>query len=304
MTAAGRRLLVVGLGALLGAAPPGVRIRAESLTVATYNVENYDAAGRRVEGVYRGAYPNPEDAKAALRRVIRALDADVLALQEMGPAGYLAELQRDLRAEGVDYPHAALAEAADAERHLAVLSRRPLRRVRVHDDLTFPYLAGREKVKRGLLEVEVAAGGGGLTVFVVHLKSRYTDRRDDPESARRRAGEAGAIRDRILAGCPRPAATRFLLVGDCNDTADSRAVRLLAKRGRTLVAGALPAADPRGDTWTHAHRGSGSYRRVDFIFASPGLLPAVRGGAAGVYDGPGVREASDHRPVVVRLEFP
>ena len=112
--------------------------RAETLTIATYNVENYVAAGRRVEGVYRPAYPKPEAAKQALRTVIRALDADVLALQEMGPAAYLEELRRDLRAEGVDYPHAALAEAADADRHVAVLSRLPLRRVQTQTGLELP----------------------------------------------------------------------------------------------------------------------------------------------------------------------
>ena len=78
-----------------------VSVRGESITIATYNVENYVATDRRVAGVYRPAYPKPETAKQALRAVIRALDADVLALQEMGPAPYLEELRRDLRKEGV-----------------------------------------------------------------------------------------------------------------------------------------------------------------------------------------------------------
>ncbi len=33
------------------------------------------------------------------------------------------------------------------------------------------------------------------------------------------------------------------------------------------------------------------------------VRPAVEGAAAKIYDGPGVREASDHRPVVVTLQF-
>jgi endonuclease/exonuclease/phosphatase family metal-dependent hydrolase len=33
------------------------------------------------------------------------------------------------------------------------------------------------------------------------------------------------------------------------------------------------------------------------------VLPAVRGGEACIYDGPSWREASDHRPVSVVLDF-
>jgi len=34
-------------------------LRAEVLTVATYNVENYLAVDRRIEGIYRRPTPNP-----------------------------------------------------------------------------------------------------------------------------------------------------------------------------------------------------------------------------------------------------
>ncbi|MDD2764671.1 MAG: endonuclease/exonuclease/phosphatase family protein [Opitutaceae bacterium] len=280
-----------------------VVLRAETLTIATYNVENYVAAGRRVDGVYRRAYPKPEAAKQALRTVIRELNADVLALQEMGPAPYLQELQRDLRSEGMDYPHAVLAEAADADRHVALLSRRPLSRVETQADLGFKYFNGWERVKRGVLEVGLAAGEGDVTLFVVHLRSRFTERADDPNSARCRAGEAGAIRDFVLRRFPDPRAARFLILGDCNDTKDSKPLRLLRRRGRTVIAELLAAADARGDTWTHTYRKEETYTRVDHILVSPGLASAVSGGRAQIYDGPGGREASDHRPVLVRLEM-
>lgn len=281
-----------------------VALRAETLTIATYNVENYVAEDRMVDGVFRPAYPKPEASKQALRAVIRALDADVLALQEMGPAPYLEELQRDLRAEGIDYPHMALAEAPDPARHVAVLSRRPLKRARTYTDLDFRYLGGREKVKRGLIEVVLDAPGGELTLFVVHLKSRYTDRPDDPNSALYRAGEAKVVRDLILQRFPDPAAARFLIVGDCNDTKGSKPLRLLTRRGRTVIAGLLKAADSRGEAWTHVYYKEDSYARVDHILVSPGLRSAVAGPALRIYDGPGVREASDHRPVMIKLEWP
>src|SRR5688572_18955678 len=91
-------------------------VHAERLTIATYNVENYGPANRMTEAGYRKEYPKPEAEKRALRVVLRGLDADVLALQEMGSQAHLDELRRDLKSEGLDYPYAVLAVAADAER--------------------------------------------------------------------------------------------------------------------------------------------------------------------------------------------
>lgn len=172
--------------------------RAETLTIATYNVENYGAADRMTLDGYRKEYPKPEVQKAALRKVIRAVNADVWVLQEVGGAEYLGELQRDLRREGVEYPHTAVIEAADEARRVAVLSRRAFAEVVRHTELEFRYFGEREKVKRGLIEVRFETPAGTVTLFGVHLKSRYTDRADDPRSAMRREGEATAIRDAVL----------------------------------------------------------------------------------------------------------
>jgi endonuclease/exonuclease/phosphatase family metal-dependent hydrolase len=277
--------------------------RAETLTVATYNLENYGVADRRTDEGYRKEYPKPESEKQALRAVIRGLQADVLVLQEVGGPAYLEELRRDLKAEGLDYAQGYVLEGNDPDRHVAVLSRRPLKAVVPHAELEFAYFKSKERVKRGLLEMTFATAGGDLTVFALHLKSRFTDRPDDPMSAQRRLGEATAIRDAVLARFPDPAVARFLILGDCNDGKTGKAVERLRRRGKTEVAQLLPAADVRGETWTHAYRKEETYSRVDHILVSPGLRSAVADGKARIYDGAGVLEASDHRPVVVTLEL-
>ncbi len=276
---------------------------AETLTIATYNLENYGPANRMTEAGYRKDYPKPEAEKRALRQVIRGLNADVLVLQEMGGQPYLDELRRDLKAEGVDYPHAALASASDADRHLAIISRRPLTAVATHTDLEFKYFGTMEGVKRGLLEATIATDAGKVTIFTLHLKSRLTERSDDSASTIRRAGEATAIRDRVLRRFPVPAEARFLILGDCNDGKTSRAAAFLQKRGKTEISWLLPAADSRGELWTHLYRREETYTRVDQIFVSPGLKSAVKESVARIFDGAGVREASDHRPVSVVLEL-
>jgi hypothetical protein len=55
-------------------------LRAEKLTVATYNIENHGPANRVTEAGYRKDYPKPESEKRALRGVIRALNVDAVVL--------------------------------------------------------------------------------------------------------------------------------------------------------------------------------------------------------------------------------
>jgi endonuclease/exonuclease/phosphatase family metal-dependent hydrolase len=277
--------------------------QAESLTLATYNVENYGPVDRMTAEGFRRDYPKPEAEKTALRGVIRALDADVLALQEIGSAAALEELRRDLGAEGLEYPFSALLEAEDRERQVALLSRRPFLAVRRHPDLRFPYLGGEERVKRGLLEAVVATPAGDLTVFVVHLKSRLTERADDPGAAIRRVSEAAAVRACIRERFPDPAAGQFVVLGDFNDGAHSATLRRLAWSGKTPLARPLPLADSRGESWTEYYRRGDAYAELDEILVSARLAPAVRTGGGRIYDGPGVGTASDHRPVLAVLQF-
>jgi len=289
------RLLVLFLGGSL----PGVADGSPAtLTIATYNVENYGPANRLTSDGFRPGYPKPEAEKRALRVVLRKLDADVLALQELGGESYLEELRRDLRTEGLDYPHVAV--AADAERQVTLLAKPALRKVATAD-LDFPYIGGRQRVKRGVLEATVATAAGDVTIFVLHLKSRLTERPEDPEAMKFRAAEARAVRDHILRRFPHPSADQFVVLGDCNAGRTSAPLRYLQKRGTTEIARLLPATDSRGEVWTYAYRREETYSRVDHILVSPGLHPLVRDGAAWIYDGPSVPAASDHRPVVAVL---
>lgn len=272
-----------------------------ALSIATYNLENYTLANRVVDGVYREKYPKPEAGRAALREVIGAIAPDVLAVQEMGPAPFLAEFQRELKLAGLEYPHAVLLEAADADRHVAVLSRIPFKEVHRHAEVVFTYFGQPERVRRGVLEVVFATDGGDVSLFVVHLKSKYTERKDDPEAGLLRTSEAEAVRDLVLAHHPDPAQARFIVAGDWNDTKGSRAVRAMQKRGERLIGELADARDSRGETWTHYFRREDLYSRIDFLMLSPGLRPFLVPSSVRIYDGSAVAEASDHRPVIAEF---
>jgi endonuclease/exonuclease/phosphatase family metal-dependent hydrolase len=278
-------------------------IAAQAITVGTYNVENYLITDRMADGAFRKAYPKPEVEKAALRQAIAGFAPDILALQEMGKPPFLEELQRDLKADGQDYPHAFVLEAGDAHRHVAILSKIPFKEVRRHTQVPIKLFGQDDIVKRGVLEAVFATNEGDLSVFVLHLKSRRTERKDDPEGATQRGAEATAVRDLVLSRYPDPTKGMFIITGDWNDTRTSRAVRALQKRGELEVGEILRAYDSRGDTWTHAYRREDSYSRIDYILVSPALKPFLARATAKIYDGPGVREASDHRPVYAKLKL-
>lgn len=279
-------------------------LAAETVRVATLNLNNYLIMDRMVDGGWRPDYPKPEAEKIALRRAILEADADILVLQEMGPMPFLLELQADLKLEGLDYPYAYLGEGNDPVRHLAVLSKREAEAVQTHADMDFKYFEGREVVKRGLFELSFRDSENDLfKVFAVHLKSRWSDVSEDPESALRRVREAEAYRDRVIERSLDMDVERFMIAGDFNDHPDSGTHRRFTKRGDLQIADFVWARDSRGEVWTYYYARQGAYTLVDGIFLSEALMPQLVEGSATIVDWTGAEMGSDHRMVYLDLEL-
>lgn len=292
------------LALLFAWAPVSGEDARETARFGTYNVRNYVVMDRMVEGQWRPSYPKPEKEKRALRAAILEVRPDVLALQEMGPRPFLNELREDLAEEGLEYRHAVHMEAADKVRHLAVLSKISPAAVIRHDDLDFKYFDAREVVKRGLLEVVFDQPDGvPLRVFVVHLKSHWSDIDEDPESDMRRAREARACRKRILERLDETGTEDFLVAGDFNDHPASAPLRRFYQRGERKIGTLVPAADSRGEVWTHFYEKQGLYSQVDGFIASQAVAGRVHEGRGHVFDQPKMSEGSDHRLVYLDLEW-
>ena len=112
-----------------------------------------------------------------------------------------------------------------------------------------------------------------------------------------------AVRDLVLSRYPDPTKGRFIICGDWNDTRASKPVRALQKRGDKVVGEIVRATDSRGETWTHFYRREDTYSRIDYFLVSATLQPFVAADRATIWDGPGVGEASDHRPVFLQLKL-
>ncbi|WP_404422527.1 endonuclease/exonuclease/phosphatase family protein [Nibricoccus sp. IMCC34717] len=274
---------------------------AAEFSVATYNVHNYSEVDRMTEGGFEMKAPKPESEKAALRKVIRTLNADVLVMQEMGSAAHLRELQRDLAREGLNYPYSGWVAGQDPDRHVAFLSRiKPLAFVS-HDDLPTRWKPG-SRVRRGLLEARFPFGKSELTVYAMHLKSQRTSDPADPEAKGERRREAEAVRDFVLKAHPE-GDDFYLLAGDFNDTRRSKTLNALTKRGKRVIAQRVEARDSDGMVWTHRYSREGVYSNLDYILASPALFPLVKGQGV-ILDIPETADASDHRPVRVTFQVP
>ncbi len=279
---------------------------AETVRVATWNVENYGAVDRKLEdGTWQHDAQKPESEKAGLRAILKKVRPDVLAVQEIGGASYLAELQRDLRREGLDYPFTALVDGPDPERKVAVLSRLPFRKVVPHERVAFTYLKENAVAKRGLLEVHFQTQDKRVwTLYSLHLKSRRSERPDDPFGEVFREREARAFRDLIRRQFPEGSPALYLVAGDFNDGPRSSTLRRFLEISDRPLARLIPAQDSRGHVWTLHRRADDTYDRRDYFLASEPLSLLIKEGRAHIADfEPEAASASDHRLLWLDLEF-
>ena len=281
-------------------------VKGEIIRVASYNFENYLMMDRMVSGKWQRNYPKPEKEKRALRTTINLTQPHILAIQEIGKRPFLNELWQDLNVtNGVKFHHSAWMPSANPqeERHLAILSQIPFKQVRFHSDLEFKYFEGVSSPSRGLLEIEFEINGVSWSMFNLHLKSKWTERDDDPEANLRREKEARVIRDYIRKTYPVGSGHEFLILGDFNDFKHSAPLRRFLSVSDKPITTMIPCVDSRGHAWTHHYEKADTYSRLDYILASPGIYGKL------IPESPKIRDehfslwASDHRMIYADFDF-
>jgi endonuclease/exonuclease/phosphatase family metal-dependent hydrolase len=270
-------------------------------SVASFNVNNYrlEASSNRKA--------RSEAARFRVAEAISFSRPDIVGLQEMGSPAALNALRSELARLGVEYPFTAFLDIENQEIQCALLSRFPILEDLSKDSPEF-LLYGRElRVLRGVMELEIEISPGyHLRLINVHLKSRlptwYADESDY------RLAEAQVLRERIdqlLVADPK---MKLVVVGDLNDSPDSRVLRTVRGKGRTRLIDSRPCeknvsveneqALTSGVSWTHHFVRRDGYFRYDYVLISPGLRRDWRSDRSHIPRYPFWQVASDHRLIV------
>lgn len=298
------------------------------LVLATFNVKDLFDAADSVSRAHLGAKLDWLAAK------VRELDADVLALQEVGSVDVLRELCSRLP-DGGRYG-APLHGTADARGiRCAILTRLPVLASKVHtsNQLEFPSFyvgdpspfGARLPLRRGVLHAELDGGELGVVhALVMHFKSNRpvplrtpsgapvipTSGRERTEGELRslawRSAEAlfvrGIVDDLLKDNLER----NVVVMGDLNDAPQSTVVRIVCGDGPTAL---RPAAEqiPPDERFSHLHRGVRC--QIDHLLLSSSLWARLRSARflnVGLRDHSAIpldqpTADSDHAPLVVTL---
>lgn len=272
------------------------------LRFVAWNLKNYLAMERRVDGETVPDAGKPEEEIAAVIATLAGMRPDILGVCELGDATYLADLQKRLKAVGIDLPHTELVPSADGRnRNLALLSRHPIVARASRTDLTYTIGDTRLPVQRGILDVTVAPNPGyRLRCVGLHLKSK----REVPEAdeTEMRRNEAHLVREHLDALFEAEPGANVIVYGDFNDTPDQQPPRTI--RGRFRTPGYLDdlrPEDDRGERWTHYWSFADTYARLDYLLVSQGLARDVVKDSERIPFHPDWEKASDHRPLQVDL---
>lgn len=259
-------------------------------TFITYNVKNWLVSHQ--------APVKSAESKAAIIELLVGGKPDVIGLCEIGSVNDVREIQKLLKAAGVDLPHHYHTGGEDRVRHLAMLSRFPI----ISTEQPDLRLRGLEQsMQRGILDATLDIGGRPVRFIGLHLKSKRIV--PDFDEAAVRIAEARHVRrhiDGILAENP---AVALVAYGDFNDTTRSLSTRAINGTYRTPgYLNLVHIGDSRGETWTYRYAFENTYTRIDFVTVSATLRRHVKKEKSRVIDDPGWDTASDHRPVLVRFE--
>lgn len=265
-----------------------------------YNVKNYLSMDRYVDGRKKASQPKPEAEVDAVVKTITSVRPDVLGLVEMGTTADFDDLRTRLARAGLPYAHAKHHKGVDDNRHIALLSNYPIIADNSRADYSYEIEGSREFIQRGVLDVTLDLGGGyELRVVGAHLKSR----RPVPlGEARMRRYEAELLRshvEKILAADPK---TNLLVWGDLNDLKREPPIEtIIGRRGSDDYLAEIRVEDPFGFVWTYYSSYNDVYERIDYLLASPGLMPEIDHSRSHIPHLPEWNIAGDHRPVVTTI---
>jgi endonuclease/exonuclease/phosphatase family metal-dependent hydrolase len=272
------------------------------LTLAAYNVKNlFDQFDDPYTKDETDDAKSPADLQA-LADVLRALNADILALVEVENEGVLRAFA-DQYLSDLGYRHIAVSPTNSPwGMSVGIMSRQPISRIASYRfcDLTLPDQPGKTwRFARDLLHVTIPLSADqALQLFIVHFKSRR-DSRGDAHSTHWRLAEAAATHQVINDLLHDDPQSLIALLGDCNDTPASATLNTLLDAGSLLDIHAPLPADQRITYLREPYRST-----VDYLLVSPALYALLQPASARVLHDQPLLRGSDHAPLAATFVFP
>lgn len=247
--------------------------------VATFNVRRFFDTVCESLSCEDGAYeeqPTQEDLEARATQIadaIRALDADVIALQEVETQACLDALLARLDT----MPYGVLGETNEvASVDVAILSRTPIDSITGHR-AQFPFMS------RELLEVHTRVGGVPVVMLAAHFKSKAND---EPSRRLYEAESSARVVNEIAAREPD---ALVILGGDLNDTPGSPPLDAL-----TVGGGLIRVADDLSDEEQATYVYNGRKQAIDHLLIAPSGASRRIPRTARSWRGPNGYGGSDH----------
>ena len=253
---------------------------------------------RVIDGETVEAAPKPTAEKRAVVESLAGLKPDIIGVAEIGDMKEVEDLRTRLAAAGVVFQALEWVDAADQERHLALLSKFPIVARQSVKDLTYRLGERELPVQRGFLDVTLQVNPSyQVRCIGVHLKSK----REVPEGNQSlmRRNEAELLRQHIDAILAEQPDVNLMVYGDFNDTRNETPIHVIqGKANSPNYLKPLSLKDSKGMSWTHYWEWADLYSRIDFIFVSLGLQPEIDGDNCRIPWRDSWNQGSDHRPLL------
>lgn len=262
-----------------------------TLTFGSHDVDVRTFRGRLVRG------KDEDDTNEVARRIRDAVNADVLAVQEVEHIEILKEFNRGKL--GGLYPHVALIEGNDSRLiDVGILSKLPIGAITSHQTAVHRERPNERVFGRDLLEVEIlnASGDKLFKLYNTHSKSHFVPFDEDQEEGRKQANARRRRQSETIArivGARERQDGRFVVVGDMNDPPESEFLAPMQTIDGRPLANALEHAKetrppkpetqgpgPASPIWTHRFNPPGAntppeHRLYDQIWLSGALAPRL-----------------------------
>jgi endonuclease/exonuclease/phosphatase family metal-dependent hydrolase len=278
------------LGAALGLLACGPK-HGSQVRLATFNAHNL-------------AESDSPAKRRGVARILEAVDADVVLLQEIGGPRVLDALAAEPPVAG-RYPYqVALPDNDPRGFGLGLLARLRPRTTKSHRDDRFALAedpTGREyRYTRDCLEVHFDVPEGHLALLGVHFRAQLAD---DPDHRLAEAEHTRRIADELMRSDPE---LSLAVLGDFNDVPGSAPLDALVAPAPPLTS--VTSTQPAPDRWTlEAPPGQGGGRLFDDLLVDQALMARLQSESVSVLHDPDLpedlAEVSDHAPVAATFDI-